>query len=96
MTYHQVFCPYCKEIIIIEDIACGIFRHAIFKDTYQQIPPHSPKEFCDLLRREEKILGCGYPFKVIFIKRNIAVEDDNEEIDNKDINVLIAVECDYI
>lgn len=90
---YQVFCPHCKEIIIIEEIACCIFRHATFKDNYQQIPPHSSKDFCDLLRREEKIFGCGYPFRVIFVKRKELEENEKGE---EEEDILLAIECDYI
>jgi len=57
-----IFCPHCNEPIIIEEINCGIFRHAILKNG-QQIDPHSPKIICDDLVKKNLIIGCGKPFK---------------------------------
>jgi hypothetical protein len=34
------------------------------KDTFEQIPPHSSKEECDRLKKEDLIYGCGEPFMV--------------------------------
>lgn len=48
-------CPYCKGLILIEQINCKIFRHAVNKHTFEQVNPHSSYI-------EEEIYGCGYPF----------------------------------
>jgi hypothetical protein len=40
-------CPHCNEYIIIQELNCCIFRHGIFKETGQQINPHSNKYLCD-------------------------------------------------
>jgi hypothetical protein len=63
---HQFSCPHCGgEILVIDgDIACGIFRHGVFKHNGEQIPPHSAKTECDLFVAEGKIFGCGKPFRV--------------------------------
>ena len=56
-------CPYCKIGIEIIEVNCSIFRCGIYKDTFQQIPPHLPKKDCDELK--DKIYGCGRPFKLV-------------------------------
>ncbi len=67
MEEMYVECPHCKEIILImkPEINCAIFRHGMYKDTFQQMDPHAPKELCDKLFLEKKIYGCGKPFKLI-------------------------------
>jgi hypothetical protein len=56
-------CPWCHQVIWIEEIRCGIFRCGILKDTFQQVEPHLPKLDCDRLAAEGKIYGCGKPFQ---------------------------------
>jgi hypothetical protein len=60
-------CPYsdCNIGIEIVEINCSIFRCGVYKDTGQQIEPHLPKEECDKLKKEDKIWGCGRPFKLL-------------------------------
>ena len=58
-------CPHCEEFVIIQELNCKIFRHGTFTDTGEQIPPHSPKEDCDRFVRENKIYGCGKPFRIV-------------------------------
>ena len=60
-----VICPHCKESIIIEEINCAIFRHAVLKINNQQINPHSSKDICDSLIEKKLIYGCGKPFQII-------------------------------
>lgn len=62
-----VICPHCQEDIIIheDEINCAIFRHGVLKANHQQIPPHSPKQVCDLLAQRDMIYGCGKPFRLI-------------------------------
>jgi len=62
-----VFCPHCKEIVLLEKLNCCIFRHGVFKQNEKQMNPHAPKEECDRYVKEEKIYGCGKPFRVIKI-----------------------------
>ena len=57
-------CPNCKEVVIIEKINCGIFRHGIFKNGVQ-IEPHTPKEQCENYIKQGLIYGCGFPFQII-------------------------------
>ena len=79
-----VQCPHCNGEVIIEELACRIFRHGIFKIDGKQIDPHAKKEDCDKYIEKDLIFGCGKPFKVI--------EKDNKE---KEINYE-AIICDYI
>ena len=58
-------CPNCKQFIIMEAINCGIARCGIFKNSYEQIPPHLEREKCLELVRERLIYGCGQPFKIV-------------------------------
>ena len=60
-----VQCPHCQEYIVILEINCAIFRHAIFKNTGEQIDPHSPKDICDQYIKNNEIYGCGKPFRII-------------------------------
>jgi len=56
-------CPHCKIGIEVVEVNCAIFRCGIYKDSFQQIPPHLPKKDCDTLG--DKIYGCGKPFKLV-------------------------------
>ena len=59
-----VKCPHCNEDVIIAEVNCAIFRHAIYKHNLQQIDPHTSKEKCDLLIHNNEIYGCGKPFRI--------------------------------
>jgi len=67
-------CPHCKEFIIIEKINCGIFRHGVFKNSGQQIDPHSPKDICDNYINNNIIYGCGKPFKILLKGTTFEIE----------------------
>lgn len=58
-------CPHCFQIIQVhkKQLNCCIFRHGVFKKNMKQINPHTPKKICDKLIKENKIYGCGKPFK---------------------------------
>ena len=60
-------CPHCEQPILIyeNEINCMIFRHAVFKETMEQVDPHASKEMLDLLVMENKVYGCGKPFRLI-------------------------------
>jgi len=58
-------CPHCKEFIIVEQINCGIFRHATLKSNNTQINPHASKEECDNFINNHLIYGCGKPFRIL-------------------------------
>lgn len=66
-------CPHCKELIEIEQINCGIFRHGWYKNNLEQIQPHSSKEICDELYNNNKIIGCGKPFQIKLINNEYIV-----------------------
>lgn len=61
-------CPHCLNLVFIEkkDINCAIFRHAIFKNSFEPIPPHSSKEYCDDLLDRKLVYGCAKPFQLVF------------------------------
>ncbi len=58
-------CPHCHEYVIIKELNCAIFRHGVYKNTYNQVDPHASKELCDKLFEENIIYGCGKPFKIV-------------------------------
>ncbi len=57
-------CPHCGHLIQVAqaDINCQIFRHAAYKATMMQIPPHSSKDLCERLLASGEVYGCGKPF----------------------------------
>jgi hypothetical protein len=67
-------CPHCNGMICVRkcDLNCKIFRHGVMKGTMTQINPHASKEICDKLSAEDKIYGCGKPFKITILKNKIA------------------------
>lgn len=67
-------CPHCKEPVIIEELNCKIFRHAIFKNSGLQINPHSSKLECDNYLKNNLIFGCGKPFRIIEIENIYTTE----------------------
>ena len=73
-------CPHCQDCILIEQLNCRIFRHAVLKATNTQINPHASQEECEQFIQKDLIYGCGKPFKVI----------------DTDDGQLRAVICDYI
>jgi hypothetical protein len=58
-------CPHCKAFIIIKELNCKIFRHGIYKNNYEQVNPHAPKDVCDELVNNELVYGCCKPFQII-------------------------------
>lgn len=69
-------CVHCDGMIQVfkNEFNCCIFRHAIFKDTREQINPHTPKEICDKLIEENKVEGCAKPFRIVIEGAKIYVE----------------------
>jgi hypothetical protein len=82
MKYYVKECPHCGESILLyhHELNCKIYRHGVFKNTSQQMNPHSSKEECDYYIKHDMIYGCGKPFKIEFTE-------------NDDISL---VKCDYI
>jgi len=60
-------CPYCNQSIIITKLNCKIFIHAVYKDSGKQINPHTSKNKCEKLIKENKIYGCGKQFKIVVV-----------------------------
>jgi hypothetical protein len=58
-------CPYCKQFIFIEQLNCGIFRCGVYKNNFECIPAHLPKNECDELFKNGLIYGCSKPFQII-------------------------------
>jgi hypothetical protein len=66
-NYIVLACPHCQLQILIykHEINCAIFRHGIFKESGQQMNPHTPKDICDKLYEQNLIIGCGKPFRIV-------------------------------
>ncbi len=60
-------CPHCNQSIIITKLNCSVFRHAVYKDTGKQVHSHMNKYKCEKLLRQNKIYGCGKPFRIDII-----------------------------
>jgi len=60
-----ISCPHCHLLCEIKksDINCGIFRHAVFKQNMQFVPPHASKEECERWLENDLVFGCAKPFK---------------------------------
>ena len=86
-----VNCPHCNQTFEILEINCRIFRCGVYKENYEQIPPHLPKNECDQLVKDSAIIGCGKPFELIPLCQEIK-KDKSYSIDGS-YNV---VKCDYI
>lgn len=69
-----VVCPHCNQLIIIEKINCAIFRHGIFKESGNQIDPHSSKDLCEYYIKKNIIYGCGKPFRIILSNNQLQTE----------------------
>ena len=83
--YIFIECPHCKEYIFVlcSEMNCKIFRHGVYKSSYEQIDPHMKKDECDRLKKEDLIFGCGKPFKIDHVGLGLGL-------------VWIAQICDYI
>jgi hypothetical protein len=59
-------CPHCDGTVIVHqtEINCQIFRHAILKQTGEQLNPHATKQECDYLYENQLIYGCSKPFRI--------------------------------
>lgn len=70
-----VECPHCKDYVQIakNEIHCAIFRHGAYKKDFRQISPHMSKSECMELVKEDKIFGCGKPFKLLRKKEYEAI-----------------------
>lgn len=75
-----IICPHCNDPVIIQELNCKIFRHAVLKSNGQQIDPHTTKKECENFIRNDMIYGCGKPFQI--------QSNENGE--------FVAIVCDYI
>lgn len=68
-SFIVVSCPHCNLSILIyeKEFNCKIFRHGVYKNNHEQIPPHLNKQECDRLIENKLIYGCGKPF---LLKKN--------------------------
>ena len=76
MDYFIRKCPHCNMMVFLakKEFNCKIYRHGVLKKNFKQIDPHLPKEDCDRLVRENLIIGCGKPFRVIEENGKISIE----------------------
>ena len=60
-------CPHCQELTLVfkNDINCGIFRHAVYKENLSQVNPHLPKKLCEYLAKNKLVFGCSKPIRII-------------------------------
>jgi hypothetical protein len=65
----------------MNEVACQIFRHAVYKNTGEQIPAHAPKELCDILVANDRVIGCAKPFKFVRCERKI------ENLEGTEVNL---------
>lgn len=74
--FFTVSCPSCGGCVVVyhTEKNCRVFRHGVYKDTFVQINPHLSKEECDRLVNKKKIIGCGRPFRIVFVKDNWVAE----------------------
>lgn len=91
----SVQCPHCKDWIWIEQINCGIFRHAVFKHNLQQIPPHSSEQDCLNFIQQDMIYGCGKPFQIVK-PVDTSTNTNHTNSTNSTDNESVVQECDYI
>jgi hypothetical protein len=59
-------CPHCGGgvEVLVREVNCKIFRHAVYIKNGQQIGPHTKKHECDRLVREGLVRGCAKPFRL--------------------------------
>jgi hypothetical protein len=74
--YYIISCPHCssKILIFMNEIACAIFRHGVYKENGQQINPHATKEQCEHAVNNGLIFGCGKPFRVFLDSDRLKAE----------------------
>jgi hypothetical protein len=60
-----VTCPHCNLLVEILEINCAIFRHGVFKKDNKQINPHASKIDCYQYIKDDLIIGCAKPFKLV-------------------------------
>jgi len=68
-------CPWCGGTVEIMNtqINCGIFRHATYKTSGQQIPPHASRDECE--RLIDQVFGCAKPFQISCIDSSLVIKE---------------------
>jgi len=74
--FYIMKCPHCELYIQIyhNELNCRIFRHGVYKHDMNPINPHLDKENCERLFSEDKIYGCGKPFRIVDINGEKQIE----------------------
>ena len=60
-----VSCPHCNCEIEIIEINCAIFRHAVFKNTLEQVSSHETQANLETWLKKGILYGCGKPFRLV-------------------------------
>ena len=65
-NYIIISCPHCTDSVLIykQEINCRIFRHAVYKQTGEQVNPHLDQPSCENLSKNEMVYGCCKPFRI--------------------------------
>ena len=64
--FYTFKCPHCKILtqIFVHEIACNMFRHASQSTNWNSnIGPHTSKAIIDQLLVQNRLVGCGKPFR---------------------------------
>lgn len=63
----ELECPHCKEIFVVNtnEINCGVFRHAVYKNDMNPINPHETEVNCNKLVADGMVFGCAKPLKIL-------------------------------
>ena len=63
-------CPHCNLTVQVsqDETRCCIFRHGMYTATQAQMDPHTPKDACDRAAALGLIVGCGKPFRFVYVK----------------------------
>ena len=50
-NYIIISCPHCNDSVLIynNELNCRIFRHAVYKQTGEQVNPHLDQQSCENL-----------------------------------------------
>ena len=65
--YNIISCPHCNDSVLIynNELNCRIFRHAVYKQTGEQVYPHLDQQSCENLSKNDLVYGCCKPFEII-------------------------------
>ena len=70
------FCPHCfgPSQVLPAQVACKIFRHAVYVKNNMPINPHMPEAQCNELVAQNAVRGCAKPFEFIPINGGFMVQ----------------------